>query len=130
MTDDELKRLEALCEAATPGPWETDGVVYVLGPTEPLANGGTTQKGIADSYEESDADFIAAARVAMPAAIAEIRRLRGLLKDAECGTEDKCAWCGAMRIDMLPDLSKPHTDDCPAFTPDGEVKRWTSSSEC
>lgn len=56
---------------------------------------------------------------------AEADRLAGLLKRIERGDsrvdgyghlETSCLFCGS-------ESPEPHDDDCPAFTPDGEVKR-------
>ena len=71
MTNDELDRLAALAAAATPGPWiNTLGRVHSADTTH-----------IANGYED-DCEFIAAARDAVPALVAEVRRLRGLVRDA------------------------------------------------
>jgi len=144
MTDSELKRLESLCEKATPGPWEK-GDFDVVGPgngpnTETLVASiyrhGFTKIEMSASHETSgpslfeDADFIAAARTALPALVVEIRqlqvhrdflereidRLRALVADVERVDTSTgcCPWCYAG-----PDV--PH-HDCPAFTPDGTVK--------
>jgi hypothetical protein len=51
LTEDELRRLEALAATATPGPWQK------IAPA-------------------ADLDFIAAARSYMPRLIREVRRLR------------------------------------------------------
>lgn len=45
-------------------------------------------------------------------------RLRALIKAAEMASTDRercaeCPWC---------ELGKPHAIDCPAFTPEGEVR--------
>ena len=52
------------------------------------------------------------------ALVAEVERLRGLVKSQEWGQYDdvggsSCLWCGSSR--------RPHVD-CPAFTSDGEVR--------
>jgi chemotaxis receptor (MCP) glutamine deamidase CheD len=52
----DLDALQALCDAATPGPWETDADRF-------------------DDIEEDDAEFIAAAREAMPMLVARVREL-------------------------------------------------------
>lgn len=89
----DLPALEALCEAATPGPWyamddpapsradhgyrvlarttRTDGR-NVYGLREAMAIPG---KGVVWN-SDADAEFIAAARTALPALIAEVRGLR------------------------------------------------------
>ena len=70
MTEEELARIEALANAATPGPWETYGSDRygwrVDGPPD-------TDEG---RISEENARFIAAARDAVPALVAEVRRLR------------------------------------------------------
>jgi hypothetical protein len=80
VTDDELKAFEALAEAATPGPWDTNGY-YIEREEAPggeferlLYNGGRD-----DTYcnmTEADFAFVAAARSAVPALVAEVRRQR------------------------------------------------------
>lgn len=65
------------------------------------------------------------------ALVAEVRRLRALVKSLEwgscdgCGISDVCTECKAHKSDIDPDTWKPighHKPDCPAFTPEGEVK--------
>lgn len=51
----------------------------------------------------------------------EVRRLRGLIRRGEHAAGDEyeeCAWCW---IHICAPGAR-HADDCPAFTPDGEVK--------
>lgn len=56
--------------------------------------------------------------------VAEVRRLRGLIKSAEWESEwsqsigggSCCPWCDSGKG------YHPHDVDCPAFTPDGRVK--------
>ena len=76
MTDADLENLEALAAAATPGPWEATGPVE-----DPVDSIVDSDSGLVASTEESarpgeDTAFIAAARDAVPALIAEVRRLR------------------------------------------------------
>jgi hypothetical protein len=57
---------------------------------------------------------------AVPFLVAEIRRLRGLIKEAELAADTAniacaCPWCGSM-------VQEPHAADCPAFTEDGRVR--------
>lgn len=63
--------------------------------------------------------------------VAEVRRLRGLIKRLEwgscdgCGIRRVCTECKAHNDDRDPDtweLVGKHKPDCPAFTPDGTVK--------
>ena len=75
MTQQELDALKALAEAATPGPW----VCYYS-----LSVGATVQqKGKAgwifraqERATREDMDFVAAARAAVPALLAEVERLQ------------------------------------------------------
>lgn len=80
MTQDELERLEALANSATGGSWQVgdpyDGRTALL-----VAVYGMGME-VADTQTENDAAFIAAARSAVPALVAEVRRLRGLVREA------------------------------------------------
>lgn len=53
------------------------------------------------------------------ALVAEVRRLKGLIKEAgerSLRENDWCVFCLSHRTDST------HRQECPAFTPDGEVK--------
>jgi hypothetical protein len=82
MTDNELDRLQALVDAATKGPWEYHdrGTNYDWDVTGPrcLDLSGYV-KGM--FWNRENAAFIAASRDAMPALIAEVRRLRAALTE-------------------------------------------------
>jgi predicted phage gp36 major capsid-like protein len=76
VTPERIAKLRALCEAATPGPWERldlDGA-----PTPRvgyrIVSGGIERSHIA-AESRKDAALIAAARSALPEALAEIERL-------------------------------------------------------
>ncbi len=79
MTDEELDRLQALADAATPGEWQASSVIAGMVTEE---HSGWIAHCPRGSYKETeqlavqDAAFIAAARAAVPALIAEVRRLR------------------------------------------------------
>lgn len=98
ITDEYLDRLQAICDAATEGPWEVEDVKgrsNVLGPIIPavLYKSGKRVGQIrikpsrvqvtlpnmffGGSMSECDADFTAESRTALPLLIAEVRRLRG-----------------------------------------------------
>lgn len=64
----DLDALQALCDAATPGPWSTDAAGEVRDEDDDVLC--TTFGTVADGF------FIAAARDALPKLIAEVRRLR------------------------------------------------------
>ena len=76
MTDDELLTIEALADAATMGPWQER---YRPGSAgyDVARRGSTALVGSLPMLKQ-DAAFIAAARTAVPALIAEVRRLRDL----------------------------------------------------
>lgn len=85
ITDEELARIEALCDAATPGPWiecvETsrDGLFQFSGIVSDAA-----REHIAGSVNTAgDSAFIAESRAAVPALVAEVRRLRAELAEAQ-----------------------------------------------
>ncbi|MFN7185996.1 MAG: hypothetical protein ACK5VE_06490 [Alphaproteobacteria bacterium] len=74
MTEQELADLDALAAAATPGPWEQiDSRAY---------SSGTGLQVCLCNETDADAAFIAAARTAVPALVAEVRRLRGVVREA------------------------------------------------
>lgn len=81
MTDEDIKRGLALCEAATPGPWFKDQKT-VWAQTEDLSQNRfwatVSASPSACSAEEKDATaaFIAAARTLLPEALRELERLR------------------------------------------------------
>ncbi len=85
MTSEELTRLKALCEAASPAPWVTRSTTVDIGFTQVIYNklmsvdgphGVINFRGVKEA--EADAEFIAAARTAMPLLIAEVERLEGI----------------------------------------------------
>lgn len=122
MTDDELKRLDALCAAASPEPWN-----LLKGEPRGVFEGSNWICELFGEKPEQDAQFIAAARSALPAAITEIKTLRALISVVERGSPNQpylCPFCQADRDVPLTTRvpNEPHRDDCPAFTPTGEVK--------
>ena len=91
MTNEELTRLDALAAAATPGPWHTDAdtcpeyddPAVMAGKQWVCATSyDTLSTSIGERDIKADAAFIAAARDAVPALVAEVRRLRGLVEAA------------------------------------------------
>lgn len=88
MGEDELARLEALTEAATPGPWYVKRNVEIF----------YVARDVARADIAVNAEFIAAARAAVPALIAELRRLRdereALVATLEAGfASGRCPRC-------------------------------------
>lgn len=84
MSDIDLDRLDALAAAATPGPWQEDGPWWSNHVSGWVITTGADRNAVAyqplgwDRLPTSAADaaFIAAARDAVPALVAEVRRLR------------------------------------------------------
>ena len=81
MTEEELTAIEARATAATREPWSV-GDAYV--PTASLSAVSVYGMGmeIAECQTATDGAFIAAARVDVPSLVAEVRRLRALVKAA------------------------------------------------
>jgi len=78
MTDDELERLQQLCDAATAGPWTAsiEGRDHDAGSSF-IATVGDDIELIGATH--ADYDFIASARQAVPRLLAEVRSLRARL---------------------------------------------------
>ena len=87
MTQAELDALKALADAATPGPWEVEQHSGILCNGTPstcavLSSSECDMASFGDSEQAlADAAFVAAARAAVPALIAEVERLREELDD-------------------------------------------------
>ena len=80
MKQERLAELKALTEAATPGPWKYDGIMFIQDPDTSMV---CEIRGYgADLPMDDNAAFIAAARTALPELIAEIERLQGVVKKA------------------------------------------------
>lgn len=71
ITDEQLAEWEALAEGATEGPWHVDDV---LGWSIDGASGQYVAE--VSGRHDPNAEFIAASREAVPALVAEVRRLR------------------------------------------------------
>jgi hypothetical protein len=75
---EELEAIRKRAEAATPGPWFDSETVYVVS----NVRGDSIEWGadfIAETQEQSDAEFIANAREDVPKLLVEIERLRKTL---------------------------------------------------
>jgi hypothetical protein len=84
-----LDAVQALVDAATPGPWSaiTSGVAngdhwYICDEGESIAM-ISANDGVNEDQREPDAEFIAATRTLVPALIAEVRRLQASGEAAE-----------------------------------------------
>lgn len=82
MTNEELDKIQSLCDRASPGPWSawiegrdhTSGSNFVQTGAEDIEMSGAT---------EADYDFIAAARNDVPRLIEEVRRLRAVVEKGQ-----------------------------------------------
>ena len=98
-TPERIEEARERCAAATPGPWEIDheGLVRTASPEmldEPIVLASTYpgEEGRLQ-WSTEDRAFIAHARADLPAALAEIERLRDLLREADKAPAEKCARC-------------------------------------
>jgi hypothetical protein len=87
VTDEELRRLDELDKVATKGPWvaeESDGYItgYVYSKYHKYHHPKVRKGLVTDptTMTNADAHFIAEARTSVPRLVAEVRRLRKLLK--------------------------------------------------
>lgn len=77
ITNDELDRLQAVCDAATPGPWEFLWPLHIVTKKMDMSQVATGDvETICEAVDETDGEFLVAARTALPALIAEVRHLR------------------------------------------------------
>jgi hypothetical protein len=98
--DAELARLRALCEAATPGPWskgdgKNNARWVVMGHYVPICSTELSHAPIGQG-QESNVEFIAASRTALPQLLDEVERLRGLLEET-LPFLTHAHWCQALR---------------------------------
>ncbi len=89
VTKTELDKIQALVDAAVPGPWEVRWLHYVVvGPDKASVWGDEALTGLWTEEEwmqvEKNVAFIAASRDGVVKLLAEVRRLQSLV---ECGEE-------------------------------------------
>lgn len=124
-----FEEIRALADAATPGPWEPgtwygtdDGGWAAIGPhhvgseDEHLPHGCEPD---CDHHEQAKADarFIAAAREAVPALLAEVERLTSLIRDVEWS-----AGSGGGACPVCPgNCNRGHAPDCTIFAVTGSI---------
>jgi hypothetical protein len=83
MTEEQLREIEARCNATTAGPWESfiEGRDHLSG--DDFIRTGGLDDSSPDIYllqaTQADQDFIAHSRQDVPALIAEVRRLKALV---------------------------------------------------
>ncbi len=79
--DEQLSKLKELCERATPGPWKYDGKSLSTGIKGGIIFQLMLRPDIGISH--ADAEFIAMARTALPALLAEVEKLRKVVSFVE-----------------------------------------------
>lgn len=90
---EDLVRIEAVAEAASPGPWVRSGPYSaIIAPQAPDLRGDTAGYGgtlVAESvFVAGDVEFITEARTVVPALVAEVRRLQALIAELESQLEN------------------------------------------
>ena len=111
MTQQELDALKALADAATPGPWlpshnvdaPSDGNWEPDNPEREGRGEGPTLTGLyrdVKAWAEADAAFIAAAREAVPALLAEVQRLRVENERFHAAAMEKTKECARLLIEL------------------------------
>lgn len=115
---EELDAIEARVKAATEGPWTA--VIHPVGFRHLEANGQAISDTAAHPMADADILFCAHARQDVPALVAEVRRLQGLVKQAEWFRDSDygnvCPWCDA--ISSHPN----HSPTCVAFAGPGKLR--------
>lgn len=122
MTEDELVQIEQRAGAATAGPWHLAMHCDEHGEDATRANVEAGAVDVANGVLNDDAAFIAHARGDVPALVAEVRRLRGLVQSAEwkncdgnvSGCSSACPWCEAEYV-RADGAVGAHEPTCPAF---------------
>lgn len=134
MTDEQLQQLAALAEAATPGPWWVDRYATDMSCTEHAVGVRTDDMMLAsmgiDDVAMPDARFIAAARAAVPALVAEVERLQTELAAARIAAlayrvlSEVCRECeGTGEVDSgapKPEGGDYYTVTCPSCNGTGK----------
>lgn len=86
----DLDALKKLCNCASPAPWEARGAGLVM-PIEIGADPNTV-------LTSANVAFMAAARTALPALIAEVERLRAVVAAVAASVDDRIATNAAVTL--------------------------------
>jgi hypothetical protein len=110
MTEDELAAIEARAKAATSGPWvrvaiesyHNDEMAFCVKSVPTGHDIASNQTYYPDAVTPENQLFIAHARTDVPALVAEVRRLRKALTEAEwvmplSNSSESCSICGSMK---------------------------------
>ena len=100
MTEQQLAAIEERAAAATEPPWDYEQIYgHSICPFRLVYEYEGERLTIAINLDREDAEFIAAARDDVPALVAEVRKLRGLLGELQWihfhGHEQFCPVCNA-----------------------------------
>jgi hypothetical protein len=82
MSEEEIAAARALCDAATPGPWDTDTAPFIV---------TNRDYDVANAESPVDATFIAVARTLVPRLLVEVARLKSDLRCEQIRAEDRGA---------------------------------------
>lgn len=125
LTPEREQEIRTREQAATPGPWESDGAeIYgTLGGILMLDLWvGETLDVEDQERSNADAAFIAAARSAVPELLAEVDRLRTRVAELEAQAEKVAAFC-AQRADYVTAIQNCHPDNA------RDYYRWQGHAE-
>ena len=98
ITKTELEAIKRRCEAATDGPWNSEGSPYVFAKVPDGRPNGEgivhcecyVRRGVTD--DKANAEFIAAARTDVPELVAEVERLQEIERLWEQACDDAQDW--------------------------------------
>ena len=77
MTNEEIKKAREICDKATEGPWEQHDDYWIIGTNgDFIGKAKDIDDDLAVTVRKENAEFIAFARTALPAALDEIERLQ------------------------------------------------------
>ncbi|QPA56281.1 ead/Ea22-like family protein [Lysinibacillus sphaericus] len=87
MKQEQLNAIKERVAKATPGEWRSMDTGHV----RKHYSVGNEEEFVAHTYDVNDAEFIAHARKDVPALVAEVERLRELIKELACDTAENTA---------------------------------------
>jgi hypothetical protein len=123
LTPDDLARIEELAEKATPGPWEIDAIesgehgLFIEEESTELGVGG---RQVAGWLTAPNAEFIAAARTAVPALVAGVRSRDERITELEAQLAESTTLAGATTCGQI---------NAWPSTPGEFATRWNAATE-
>jgi len=132
ISKERLEKIKARAESATSGVWDVFSISSSDGTSQRLFvktnNGPIDLAHIPKEWalvNPSNAYFLAHARTDVPDLVAEVERLRSVIKRSEIESYpfDHCPFCQAdFSMNSGDNDECLHLPTCPAFYPDGDVK--------